>query len=147
MPIPKVVERSRSRLRWSEAIVQTRRAEALSGFRLASPLHEKKRHPAKRRVSSVSASYQGPSSVGPQEQKLTIPSALPKAVAQPKAERPKLISFPKHGTNRVKIPLCKIRPPPLLQKSLSAIATILTNTKTGFLNSQTVFGKTALTPP
>jgi hypothetical protein len=32
--------------------VQTRRAEALSDFRTATPLHEqKKRHPAKRRVS------------------------------------------------------------------------------------------------
>jgi hypothetical protein len=41
--------------------VQTRRTEALAGFRLASPLHEKRRHPAKRRVSSVSGSYQGPS--------------------------------------------------------------------------------------
>ena len=39
-----------------------RRTEALLGFRLASPPHEKKRrHPARRRVSSVSASYQDPS--------------------------------------------------------------------------------------
>src|SRR5689334_18196655 len=64
---PKLVDHSRPRLR--EPVVQTRRAEALSGFRLAPPLHEKKRHPAKRRVSGVlaryaltfSGSYQGPS--------------------------------------------------------------------------------------
>jgi hypothetical protein len=35
------------------AIVQARRAETLPGFRLAPPLHKKKRHPAKRRVSSL----------------------------------------------------------------------------------------------
>jgi hypothetical protein len=35
-----------------EPVVQTRRTEALSGFRFGAPLHETKRHPAKRRVSA-----------------------------------------------------------------------------------------------
>lgn len=103
--------------------MQTRRAEALPGFRLASPLHEIKRHPAKRRVSNCV-----------------------EALAQPKAEATQAIFIDGHLTNRVKIPLCQTRSPQFLQKSLSAIATIPLNIKTVFSPSQTVSGKMALTP-
>jgi hypothetical protein len=65
----KLVDRSRPRLRRAP-IVQTRRAEALPGFRLASPLHEKKETPGESAGCQVcwhsyslafSSSSQGPS--------------------------------------------------------------------------------------
>jgi hypothetical protein len=74
-----------------------------------------------------------------------IPSALPKADAQPKAERPKPISLQEISENRVKIPLCQTRSLQLLQKSLSAIATIPMSIKIVFSPWQTVSGKTVST--
>lgn len=121
-----------------EILVQIRRAEALTGFRLASPLHEKKRHPARTPGVGVAWRPLAPqfrisarASVGPKMRLTPIPCAAGRRAAQGEVTQIKFHCF-EPLTNRVKIPLCQTRSPQLLQKSLSAIATIPMSIKTVF---------------
>ena len=110
--------------------MQTRRAEALPGFRLASPLHEKETPGEAPGVECIEAQLHSHFQVRLRARASGRTARA--SVAQPKAARLKLISLLEPGTNRVKIPLCKIRLLQLLQKSLSAIATIPLNIKIVF---------------